>query len=114
MQQEATPAHLCQSLMETAIINEYANIHGAAGSSALKINPTELDQFIYYDKRFVLQVKAYKHLWSTFTFITVSKDAKLRSFLVRQNPAWLNGGDAWTTTPYCQREAIIKVTYTHK
>lgn len=36
MQQEAMPAHLCQSLMETAIINEYVNIHGAAGYSALR------------------------------------------------------------------------------
>lgn len=37
MQQEAMPAHFCQSLMETAIINEYVNIHReAAGYSALR------------------------------------------------------------------------------
>lgn len=35
-EQEAMPVHLCQSLMETAIVNSYVNIHAAAGHSALQ------------------------------------------------------------------------------
>lgn len=35
-EQEAMPVHLCQSLMETAVVNSYVNIHRAAGPSALQ------------------------------------------------------------------------------
>lgn len=33
-EQEAMPVHLCQSWMETVIINSYVSIHSAAGHSA--------------------------------------------------------------------------------
>lgn len=35
-EQEAMPVHLCQCLMETAIVNSYVNMHAAAGHSALQ------------------------------------------------------------------------------